>query len=64
MPQPLDPQDKTPPPVREGGVKSGAAPVKKSPGEAPSSPPRDGGMIGEGGSPPAPEREGGMLGEG
>jgi hypothetical protein len=63
MAQPRPPKDKTPPPRKEGGVKTGPGEAQTF-GDATPAPAREGGMIEEGGPPPTPKREGGMLSEG
>ena len=64
MPAPESPKDKTPPPMKEGGVQSGQPSEKKSFGDQPPAPDREGGMASEGAPDREPKREGGMLGEG
>ncbi len=64
MAQPDTPKDKTPHPRHEGGVKTGQPSEKKSFGDHPAAPAREGGTAEEVGADPAPKRDGGMLSEG
>ena len=64
MTEPRSPKDKTPQPMKEGGVTTDRPGEKRSFGDAPAAPAREGGMIEEGAPDREPKRDGGMLSEG